>query len=220
MQSSKTTLFPKENVDPNYSSGNILIRWLIMRLLRRIADVLSGINAADQFGLDMGCGGGNVIQYLHHRQAIGDLVAVDLDVDRVRFAKDHFPYATYFSADINQLIFREHTFDYIIATEIFEHLPAPHVAIEELRRIAKRGAYLLVSVPYEPFFHWGNLARGKYWGRMGRTPTHVNYWNRTQFRQFLGQHVSVEKEFSAATFPWLLYLCVFSAPAPNRGTQR
>ena len=219
MRQSKPTLFPEENVDTNYSSGNILIRWLIMRLLRRIADVLAGINAAAQFGLDMGCGGGNVIHYLHHRQAIGDLVAVDLDVDRVRFAKDHFPYATYFSADINRLIFKENTFDYIIATEIFEHLPAPQGAIRELSRIAKNGAYLVISVPYEPFFHWANLARGKYWGRMGKTPTHVNFWNRNQFKQFLGQYVTVEREFSGATFPWLLFLCSFTAPAADRGTE-
>jgi SAM-dependent methyltransferase len=219
MRQSKRTPFPTENVDTNYSSGNVLIRWLIMRLLRRIADVLSGINAAAQLGLDMGCGGGNVIYYLYRQEAIGDLLAVDLDVDRLKFAHHHFPYAAYFSADINRLIFKENTFDYIIATEIFEHLPAPQRAIEELRRIAKNGAYLLISVPYEPFFHWGNLVRGKYWGRMGKTPTHVNFWNRSQFKQFLGQHVIIEKEFSVATFPWLLFLCKFMNPPAGQITK-
>jgi len=214
MRQSERTVFPEENVDPNYSSGNVLIRWLILRLLRRIADALSAINAETRLGLDMGCGGGNVIYYLHRQKVIGDLVAVDLDVDRIGFAKHHFPCANYFSADINQLIFKNDTFDYIIATEIFEHLPAPQRAIAELSRIAKNGAYLLISVPYEPFFHWGNLIRGKYWRRMGRTPTHVNFWNRNQFKQFLGQYVSIEKEYSLATFPWLLYLCKFTSPPP------
>ncbi len=219
MRRPELTTFPKENVDTNYSSGNVLIRWLIMRLLHRIADVLSEINAAAQLGLDMGCGGGNVIYYLHRQGTIGDLVAVDLDVDRLQFAKHHFPYAAYFCADINRLIFRENTFDYIIATEIFEHLPAPQGAISELGRIAKNGAYLLISVPYEPFFHWGNLVRGKYWRRMGKTPTHVNFWNRNQFKQFLGQHVTIEKEFSVATFPWLLFLCKFTTPPANQITK-
>ena len=214
MRQSKRTLFPKENVDPNYSSDNVLIRWLILRLLRRIADALSGINAAARFGLDMGCGGGNVIYYLHRQEVVGDLVAVDLDVDKIGFAKHHFPYADYFSADINQLIFKDDTFDYIIATEMFEHLPAPRGAITELSRVAKNGAFLLISVPYEPFFHWGNLVRGKYWRRMGKTPAHVNFWNRNQFKQFLGQHVTIEKEYSVATFPWLLYLCRFTSPPP------
>jgi SAM-dependent methyltransferase len=194
-------------VDQNYFSGNLLIRCLLNRFLSRVADILNRIQAASRLGLDVGCGEGHLISYLHKREIIGDLVAVDLNTEKIRFAKNRLPAFKYFTADINKLTFKQDTFDYVLANEIFEHLPEPIGAIQELRRVLKKGAYLVISVPHEPFFHWGNLIQGKYWNRMGRTPAHVNFWNRKQFRKLLSGYAEIEEEYCFSTFPWLLYRC-------------
>ena len=185
---------------------------VLNRLLKHIADTLTAIDAKSVEGLEVGCGEGNVIHYLYNRGVIGGMVAVDLQTKKLKFAKHYVPQANYLTADITRLIFKNDTFDYIMAIEMFEHLPDPAKALDELNRVAKNGAHLLISVPYEPFFHWGNLARGKYLHRMGKTPSHVNFWNRKQFKEFLSKNVTILEEHFLTTFPWMFYLCQFSTP--------
>ena len=207
---SQTNPFPSGNIDKNYTSGNIFIRIVLNRLLKHIADTLAGIDAISTLGLEVGCGEGNVIHYLNNRGVIGDMVAIDLQPNKLKYARRHVANTSYLASDISRLIFKNNIFDYIMAIEMFEHLPDPDKALSELKRVAKNGGYLLVSVPFEPFFHWGNLARGKYLHRMGKTPSHLNFWSRRQFKRFLSKNVKILEEHYLTTFPWLFYLCQFS----------
>ncbi len=111
-----------------------------------------------------------MLGYLHEQGAIGRLKAIDLNAEHLNFAKERFPCFDYQVADLCNLPFPDDTFDYVMSTEVLEHLPNPGQALMELKRIAKPEAYLIISVPFEPFFHWGNLLRGKYWKRGGYTP--------------------------------------------------
>jgi len=199
-------LTAQEPIDKLYTSGSPLIQWLLNRLLKKTSNLLLKINAPSLSGLDVGCGEGNFIDYLTRQKAIGSLVAIELDNSKLRFAKQQYPTLTYLNADVNALNFKKDSFDYVIASEILEHLPDPMDAIREIRRVAKNDAYLIVSVPHEPFFRWGNLIRGKYWNRGGRTPTHVNFWTRSEFKKLIGDFVEIEKEHWFSVFPWTLYL--------------
>lgn len=208
MKSSDTgvRLSPQEPIDKLYTSDNRFIRWLLNRLLKKTSNLLLKINAYSLSGLDVGCGEGNFISYLTCQKSIGFLVAIELDNQKLRFAKRQYPDLTYLNADVNALNFKNNSFDYVIASEILEHLPDPMDAIREIHRVAKKDAYFIVSVPYEPFFRWGNLIRGKYWKRGGRTPTHVNFWTRSEFKKFIGDFVEIENEHWFSVFPWMLYL--------------
>ncbi|MBW1822600.1 MAG: methyltransferase domain-containing protein [Deltaproteobacteria bacterium] len=93
----------------------------------------------------------------------------------------------------------------IFATEILEHLTDPVSAIKEIRRVSKINADIIISVPFEPFFHWGNLLRGKYLRRFGRTPEHVNFWSRGEIKTLLSEFIEIEEEYYFSTFPWLLF---------------
>lgn len=199
----------KDLVDQNYSTANPLIQWLVSRLSQRVALLMDKIDAFDCIGLDVGCGEGHMLGYLDAHQSLGDLVAVDLNRSKLEFAKRYFPVCTYLNADATALTFKTNSFDYAIAAEILEHLPDPVWAIREIRRVVKPGGYFIVSVPHEPFFHWGNLVRGKYWERGGRTPDHVNFWSRAEFKRFLNRFVTIQEEHWVSVFPWLLYLGKF-----------
>lgn len=144
-----------------------------------------------------------------HRDVLGPMVAVDLDPNRIAFARDRCQFCDYRTGDVCHLEFQDDTFDYILAAEVLEHLPEPRRVLVELQRVVKKNGCLIVSVPHEPFFHWGNLARGKYWERGGRTPDHLNFWHRREFERLIGEFVVIERRFAAATFPWLLYLGQF-----------
>jgi len=207
MKKNRFSTKPKAIIDENYYAGNIIIRWLVNRLLKKISILLIKINAAAKLGLDVGCGEGNIIYYLHKRGTIKNIVAVDLNKEKLNFANKHYPVCNYLNANVDNLVFKNNSFGYIIATEMFEHLDNPTSAIKEIQRVAETGAYLIISIPYEPFFHWGNLIRGKYWNRGGKTPAHVNFWNRVEFKEFLRRHnILIEEEYSLSVFPWLLFM--------------
>lgn len=194
-------------VDKNYLTKNPAIRWLIGRLLKRITYLLREISAVELNGLDVGCGEGNILRYVYRHRTAGQITAIDLNERKIRVAQHHSPSNRYVLANVNRLSFKRESFEYILVNEVFEHLAKPVQAMQEIMRVAKKHAYIVVSVPHEPFFSWGNLIRGKYWGRWGHTPAHCHFWNRRQFRQFLTGFVEIEKEYTTETFPWLLYLC-------------
>ena len=130
--------FPSGRVDKNYSTGNLLIRKLLNRLLRKISHTLARLDARSVQGLEVGCGEGNIIHYLNNRGVIGNMVAIDLQTEKLKFAKQHVPHASYLTADISRLIFKNDIFDFIMAIEMFEHLPDPAKALNELNRVAKK----------------------------------------------------------------------------------
>jgi ubiquinone/menaquinone biosynthesis C-methylase UbiE len=152
-----------------------------------------------------------MLAHLHARGVLGEIVAVDVNGNYLAYAMKQHPYGNYLAADLVRLPFPDQTFDYVISTEVFEHLDDPVRAITELKRIAKKDACLIISVPFEPFFHVGNIARGKYWSRGGYTPDHRNLWRRKDFRRFLAPFVHVEKEYGFKSFPWLLFVCRFKS---------
>lgn len=193
----------------NYITGNFIIRFLLGRLLKKISILLERIEASGNQGLDLGCGSGNMIGYLYNRNVIQRLAAVDLDQERLGFAKRHFPVGDYLNMDVTALAFLEHTIDYVLAAEILEHLPEPVQALNEIKRVTKKGARLIISVPREPFFRWGNLLRGKYLRRGGRTPTHVNFWTHSEFKHFLSRFFEIEADYSWSVFPWMLFVVRF-----------
>lgn len=57
--------------------------------------------------------------------------------------------------DVQNLSFKDNSFDIVICQEVLEHVPNPIKAISELKRVAKK--QLIISVPYEPFFTMARL---------------------------------------------------------------
>jgi len=196
----------ENNIDEIYSTKNMFIRWLANRFLKKIQSILKETDSLSAIGLDVGCGQGHMLSYLHAKGVIGDMIAIDMDEERLNYANKHYPVCKYMLADINKLNFKTNTFNFVIITEILEHLPDPITALQEITRVAKENANIIISIPYEPFFHWGNLIRGKHLKRWGKTPHHLNFWNRTEFKTIINEFIIIEKEFYISTFPWLLFL--------------
>lgn len=202
--------YPSDSIEQtNYTLRNPIIKLLLTNFIDNIAELLVSIGASSMQGLDAGCGEGHLLGQLHAKGILGSMAAVDVSQDHLAYAIDHYPFFEFFAADLNHLPFSDHTFDYVLSTEVFEHLGDPLRAMMELRRIAKKKAYLIISVPFEPFFHWGNIARGKHWKRGGYTPDHCNLWRRKDFRKFIASFVHIEREYGFKSFPWLLYGCRF-----------
>jgi len=202
-------LHPNGVIDTNYVSSNIFIQFVLNRFLKKIARLLKKVNSTTILTLDIGCGEGHMIEYLKLQQLVGRYVGADLDKKKIKYAATYHPFCQYLAVDVEALAFKSNTFDLILSAEMLEHLSDPANALREIKRVAKPGAYFLVSVPNEPFFRWGNVLRGKYWERGGRTPGHVNYWRPSEFRKVLRQQCEIEEEHIFSTFPWMLFRCRF-----------
>lgn len=209
MEFSKYSHLKSNIIDKNYISSNIVIKIVLNRLQKKIAGLMSKINSTSLLTLDIGCGEGHMIEYLYTKKVVGRYIGADLNQDKVLYAANSYPFCKYLAADVNALGFKSNTFDCILSAEMLEHVRNPIKALEEIKRVAKHSAHLIISVPNEPLFRWCNLLRGKYWNRGGRTPTHVNFWKPSEIRKLLRQYCEIEKEHILSTFPWLLFQCRF-----------
>lgn len=201
--------YPDKTEQTNYSLGNPVIKRLLANFIEKIGDLLLSIGAPKMKGLDAGCGEGHMLGRLYERGALGKLSAVDVSHEHLGYANNQYPYFDYSAASLTHLPFPDKSFDYVLSTEVFEHLKNPQLALQEVKRVSREGAYLIISVPFEPFFHWGNILRGKYWSRGGYTPDHCNLWHSNEFKTFVSQAVHIEKAYTFQTFPWMLCKCRF-----------
>lgn len=57
-------------------------------------------------------------------------------------------------SDIQQLPFKNQSFDVVLCTEVLEHIPSPHTALLEFSRILKPGGLLIITAPFVSFTHY------------------------------------------------------------------
>ncbi len=90
--------------------------------------------------------------------------------------------------------------DAVLCLEVLEHLTDPRTAVARLAEWTRDAA--VVSVPHEPWFRLGNLARGKYLATGGNHPEHVQAFSPASLHALLATRfaeVRVER-----CFPWLV----------------
>ena len=103
------------------------------------------------------------------------------------------------AGDLYAMPFADGAFDLVISTEVVEHLDAPERALREMARVS--GGHLLLTVPHEPFFRAGNLARGRYVARLGSTPGHQSTWGRRGLTRLVERETGHPGRWFSA-FPW------------------
>lgn len=183
-----------------FQTGNPVVRRLFDRFFDSISD---GIRAAAPTRvLDAGCGEGETIERL------GSLLpkpvqGVDLNPDSVEFASSRLPDDHFEVGDLTDLRFEDSSFDLVLCLEVLEHIPDPEPALKEIARVSS--SEILISVPHEPWFRLGSLARGKYLSGWGNHPEHVNHWNPKTLRRFLETTVDVIE--IDTSLPWVIARC-------------
>ncbi len=99
--------------------------------------------------LDAGTGSGTVAALAVARRAT--VTAVDAEPSMVEMASRRVPTADVHHATLPDLPFPADTFDAVVANFVVNHVGDPLAAVETLRRVAKPGARVAVSIwPYPP----------------------------------------------------------------------
>lgn len=104
--------------------------------------------------LDAGCGAGRHLCEAFRGNGI-DVVGIDLnwaDLEKTRsflslMSGECSGRWLVSKGDVTHLPFRDEAFDAVICSEVLEHIPDNHMAVQELVRVLKNGHNLAVSVP-------------------------------------------------------------------------
>jgi methionine biosynthesis protein MetW len=174
--------------DKKAQSGmGILSPWRLKR-----AQVFAGIVEPGDHVLDLGVGDGALLAYLIRERGITGY-GLDVSQKAVDFCVAHGLNVKL--SDINQPIAdviraqfgANAAFDYVIMSEIIEHLPDPEALLLALRPCARKG--LIVSIPNTGYHqHRLRLLFGKFPLQWVVTPgEHLRYWTLADFRWWARQ---------------------------------
>ena len=183
------------NLD-KYERGQGIEARLLARFRRRLEAEVTALSPSSL--LDAGCGEGVVTAWLADALPGAQITGADGRDDALEDLRRRSPRVRAVHADLYDLPFADGEFDVVVSTEVLEHLERPRDAVRELARVAR--THVVVTVPHEPFFRGGNLARGRYVGRLGSTPGHLNTWGRRGLVGLLRPEVESVRWFSV--FPW------------------
>ena len=181
-----------------YTTGNPVVQRLIARWAARLTTEIEALAPRGSTFADIGIGEGLALERI--RPAGTVVVGIEYRADKIRCARDLIDGLEPVVADAGMLPLRDDAVPLSICIEVLEHLTDPEPAVEELARVASRGC--IVSVPWEPWFRLGNLARGKNAKRFGNDPEHLQFFTPRRLERLLDRHFASVRV--TAVFPWLV----------------
>lgn len=93
--------------------------------------------------LNVGCGPGRSSEYL---SSFGNVVSIEYDKECCEFAAEKTGLEI-IHGSITELPFEDNLFDLVCAFDVIEHVEDDQLAVNELKRVAKKGALVLITVP-------------------------------------------------------------------------
>ena len=195
-----TAPVPTGNTYDKYGSSNPIERRIMANFFRTLEQALPSAGTAPARILEVGAGEGEVVgRVVHQRWPDAPMAVLDLPDPtlaghwRARELSGVFASAT-------ALPMPDASVDLVLAIEVLEHVDDPVAALAEIARVA-RGDVVL-SVPREPLWRVLNVARGRYVGRLGNTPGHVQHWSTAAFARLVARHLEVTGTWRP--LPWTL----------------
>lgn len=188
-----------------HETNHVLYRTIVNRYKRKYQEILRDL-AFDSF-LEIGSGEGYIVSYTLQEAKPKLIVASDINMK-------------YFHADIGAyrlvcmgeaIPFPDKSFDLVVACEVLEHTKNSEEIVKEMSRVSKK--WVIISVPYEPYWRLLNIIRGKYLNNFGNTPGHVSHFSLRTIIRLCSEHLFVIKVKIA--FPWIFILSESSQHLPK-----
>lgn len=192
-----TAVGPIGNHYDKYASKNPIERRMMSGFFSSLDSLIDSLDPRSI--LEVGVGEGEVLQRVMRRFPSATAKGVDLPDDSLPRHWDERSLDCEFG-DATALRFADASFDLVLAIEVLEHVPEPDRALREIARVAR--GHVVLSVPREPIWRIGNMARRRYLGQFGNTPGHVNHWSSRGFASFVGSRFDVEQVVKP--LPWTM----------------
>jgi SAM-dependent methyltransferase len=152
-------LMTVQRVDP--------VRVSVDRMVRRRLAVTRNLCRGEV--VELGCGRGFLPRMLHARGL--PVIGLDLNPDKLRAAREHFPQGNFVRGDILALPLSARTFDTVLLPEVLEHVPEEvgERMLAGAWELVRPGGRLVVSVPNEDCIPHPNHVRTFSRGTLRRT---------------------------------------------------
>ena len=109
----------------------------------------------EDFFLEVGCAQGHF-----EKKALefcGNVFGGEFAFEKMAKAKKDFPSAEFLGFDAERLPFKGKSFDFVLCTEVLEHVPDWKKAFGELQRVSRKR--ILVTVPLEKGYFWRAVSK-------------------------------------------------------------
>jgi ubiquinone/menaquinone biosynthesis C-methylase UbiE len=170
------------------------------RLIRRLSK--------SRLALDIGCGTGLITRFISSSQVVG----IDINRWNLDRAKGRIPDADFLQCDIEHLPLRTGLADFVICTEVVEHLSLPSRSIGEIARVMSPNGTFIGSVPSgNPLWRFRNILSVTH---PQSEPFHNNF-SKVQLRGLLSGSFTDTNIF----YENLLMNLFFTARRPMLGTE-
>ncbi|MFC1710673.1 class I SAM-dependent methyltransferase [Nanoarchaeota archaeon] len=113
--------------------------------------------------VDLGCGDGGIINSIININPKKNLTGVDISPRRIRDLRRKFPAKKFVCTDVCKTGLKSNFFDFVICSQVIEHVEDDRELVEEIDRISKKGAYIFVgSVIKKPWAVYKYFNNGKF----------------------------------------------------------
>ena len=180
-----------------YASKNPVEQKMMAGFFSALDRMLDGLSP--KVVVEIGAGEGRITERLVERFPGATVVGLDLPDTNLAEEWDDIDVPMFFG-DATRMPFVDDSIDLVVGLEVLEHVPQPERALADIARVCRGTAVL--SVPREPIWRAGNMARGRYLGDLGNTPGHVNHWSARSFERFVGTRLQVTD--TAHPLPWTM----------------
>lgn len=142
------------NQDYYYERSHPFIVWVERKRLQAISELinehLKASNLVDPTILEVGCGAGHVLREISNKISTKNLIGVDILEDWLNQAKEKLGNkAKLIKGFAEELPFDDNSIDYIICSEVLEHVIDPIVILNEIKRTVKKDGLIVISIPNE-----------------------------------------------------------------------
>jgi SAM-dependent methyltransferase len=155
-----------------------LLRWLSRAAINArwstylgMVEKVVGVVPSNARVVDVGCGLNELLVRLHELRGCQGL-GVDINPEVAAYIRDHLQMPVAHDTLLGAKL-EEGAFDLVTMNQYLEHEPEPLATLREARRISKRGAHIVVEVPYSS----GLPARafGSCWSQLD-VPRHLVFY--------------------------------------------
>ena len=140
------------DIVPEYQSQNPIVQWLFHKRLTTAQRYVRSVTPSKL--LDAGCGDGSFVRLIANDQSLPGISITGFDINtKITALASEFPKHSFVVGSMLKTDFADESFDAAVTLDVLEHFEDAALPINELKRVIKKGGYLITSEPVESFIY-------------------------------------------------------------------
>lgn len=127
---------------------------ILSRRIEKIVEFMQPITKDIKI-LEVGCGTGNVSEVIINFIDFGVFIGVDISDKMLELAREKIrsDKVVFLKGDAQNLQFKDNSFDYVITSEVLEHMQDSKKALSEWSRVLKDSGKIIITIPNRNSVH-------------------------------------------------------------------